>query len=62
MPFYVYILQSKVKDRYYVGYCADIETRLYKHNCGSTPSTKPYRPWKLVYSEEYASKTDALKR
>ncbi len=51
MPFYVYILQSKVKDRYYVGYYADIETRLYKHNSGSTQSTKPYRPWKLVYSE-----------
>ena len=62
MNFYVYIIYSISSDRYYVGYCADIETRHYKHNCGSTPSTKPYRPWKLVCSEEYTSRTDALKR
>ena len=60
--FYVYILYSKSSDRYYVGYCSDLATRLEKHNAGATPSTKPYRPWLIVYSEEYVNKTDAIKR
>jgi len=60
--FIVYIIYSESSDRYYVGYCTDIERRIDKHNAGSTPSTKPYRPWILVYFEEYNSKKEAIKR
>jgi putative endonuclease len=60
--FYVYILFNKSADRYYVGYCSELESRLQKHNMGATSSTKPYRPWALVYYEQFHTKTEAIKR
>jgi putative endonuclease len=60
--FYTYIIYSQTADRYYVGSCADIPQRLKRHNDGATPSTKPYRPWILVYSECFPEKTGAIKR
>jgi putative endonuclease len=60
--FFVYIIYSNSSDRYYTGYCSNIENRQEKHNLGATPSTRPYRPWKLVYLEEYESKREAILR
>jgi putative endonuclease len=62
MPHFVYILYSEKTDHYYIGSSADIEARLLRHNAGATPSTKHGRPWKVVYSETLADKTNALKR
>ncbi|MCK5028436.1 MAG: GIY-YIG nuclease family protein [Bacteroidales bacterium] len=60
--FFVYILYSNKRDRYYIGYTSEIENRVAKHNVGSTTSTKSGIPWVLVYKEEFESKTDAIKR
>ena len=60
--YYTYILHSETADRYYIGSTGDLKKRLEKHNFGGTASTRPYRPWKLVYAEEHESKTAALKR
>ena len=62
MPHFVYILQSQSNDRYYIGSCADIVKRLERHNAGATSSTKACRPWKVVYSERFNDKSEALKR
>jgi putative endonuclease len=62
MPHYTYILYSTCRDRYYIGSTSGIEKRLERHNGGATPSTKPGRPWKIVYTEEFPTKNDALKR
>ncbi len=62
MKFYTYIIYSKSSDKYYTGYCSNIETRLEKHNFGATRSTKPGRPWILVYSESFHSKREAIQR
>ena len=60
--YFVYILYSEKRDRFYIGFTSDINSRLLKHNSGSTTSTKSGIPWELVYSEEYVTKTEALKR
>jgi putative endonuclease len=60
--YYTYILYSESADRYYVGSTGNLEKRLEKHNFGNTVSTRPYRPWKLVYFEEYETKSAALRR
>jgi putative endonuclease len=60
--FYVYFLKSEKSKSFYIGVTKNIETRLKKHNNGSTKSTKPYRPWKLVYIEEFSDKKEAYKR
>jgi len=62
MPFYIYILYSQSTDRYYTGYCENLNSRLEKHNHHSTPSTKSGIPWKLVYTEEYRTKNEAILR
>jgi putative endonuclease len=58
---YVYILFSDIKDRYYIGSSANVKLRLHRHNAGATSSTKTGRPWKIVYTQEFNSKTEALK-
>ena len=60
--YFIYILYSHSRDRYYIGSSSDINARLVRHNAGATPSTKPGRPCVIVYSECFTSKTDALKR
>ncbi len=58
----IYVIQSEVDKRLYVGLSKDIEKRLKSHNNGETFSTKGYRPWKLVYSEEVGSREQARER
>jgi len=63
MPiFKMYIIYSELRDRYYIGSTGNIETRLKTHNEGNVKSTKYGIPWILVYSEEFETKTYALKR
>jgi len=60
--YFVYIIYSKKRDSFYVGYTANINSRITKHNTGATISTKSGIPWELVYSEQYVTKTEAIKR
>ena len=62
MSYFIYILQSSKTNHYYIGSAADPYERLVRHNAGATPSTKSGRPWKIVYTEIFQCKTDALKR
>ncbi len=56
---YLYILKSNNFGRRYIGITGNIDTRLGKHNSGSVRSTKAYRPWILVYQEEFKTKKEA---
>ena len=60
--FTTYILYSSFANRYYVGSCEDIVIRLERHNRGGVPSTKPYKPWQLVYSESFATRAESVYR
>ena len=60
--YHIYILYSKNFDRYYVGQCEDISIRLQRHNSGSVPSTKPYIPWEMVYTEVFRTRAEAMAR
>ncbi|HNV51870.1 MAG TPA: GIY-YIG nuclease family protein [Tenuifilaceae bacterium] len=59
MAYTVYAIRSKVDDRIYVGFTHDVQKRLLEHNRGETKSTKGYRPWVLVYTEEVDSREEA---
>jgi len=58
----VYILYSEKIDKYYTGVTDDIEWRLHRHNAGWGRYTKHGIPGKVVYTEDYKSKSDAMKR
>jgi len=60
--YFVYIIQSLGDGSFYIGQTSDIEKRLLSHNAGLTRSTKHKLPWKLVYTEEYKNRKDAIVR
>ena len=64
MPYFVYLIVSKnkIKKRFsYVGYTVDLEKRLNLHNSGKGAKFTRGKKWKLVYYEEYDSKSKAMK-
>lgn len=60
--YFVYILKSKLNNRYYIGHASNLDVRIERHNKGYVKSTKAYKPWELVYKEGYETKNDAYKR
>ena len=59
----VYILYSKSGAKTYVGYTNDIVRRISEHNVTeSTGFTLRYRPWILVRTEDYQTKSEAMVR
>ena len=60
--FYVYVVRSQQDGRLYTGTTADLRRRLVEHNSGKTNSLRGRRPVKLVYTEEYSTRAEALTR
>ena len=60
--YYVYVLRSINFDRNYIGFTSNIDNRLKQHNSGKTRSTRPYKPWEVLFYETYENKIDAIKR
>jgi len=64
MGYWVYILQSESRGRYYCGSTDNAERRLRQHNdpdYRGTKTTKRFRgPWKLVWKESHASRAEAM--
>ena len=58
--FFVYILYSDSKDKYYVGQTNNIEDRFFRHNSGFVKSTKSGLPWNLVRFFEVPARSDAM--
>ncbi len=46
----------------YIGLSHNTEARLKDHNAGRVKSTKPKRPWKILYKEPFETRLDARKR
>lgn len=60
---YVYLLKSmREPARCYIGVARDLDVRLQQHNDGLCFSTKKFRPWKIVYSEQYWDDEKAIER
>jgi putative endonuclease len=60
--YYVYVLWSESRAKFYVGSCADIDDRLVRHNAGRSKYTRTGTPWLLVHSEQFASRSEAVRR
>ncbi|WP_299901656.1 GIY-YIG nuclease family protein [uncultured Aquimarina sp.] len=58
----VYILFSSSNDKYYVGHTSNLTDRVKRHNQGRSKSTKTGIPWKVAYTENYQSKSEAYQR
>lgn len=63
MNYTVYTLYSSDYDKIYIGYTSDLDSRMISHNEKGTKGwTIKYRPWKLVFTEEFETKGEAMKR
>jgi predicted GIY-YIG superfamily endonuclease len=62
MSFQVYVLKSERDGIRYVGSGEDAQERLRRHNKGDYQFTKGHRPWKLIYHEDYATRSEAVRR
>jgi putative endonuclease len=63
MNFFVYILYSKVLNKYYVGHSgSSISERLEKHLSNHKGFTANAKDWQLVYTESFATKSEAYQR
>jgi len=63
--FWVYILQNPV-GKFYIGQTEDLCKRVAEHNApgrdGVKFTAKGNGPWRLVWSESYASRVEAMRR
>ncbi|MCM8798016.1 MAG: GIY-YIG nuclease family protein [Candidatus Omnitrophica bacterium] len=58
--FYVYIIQSKKKDLFYIGYTENLTQRLKAHNRGISTFTRLKGPWDLIWYCVFPYRDQAL--
>lgn len=62
MSFFVYLAQC-ADNTFYTGYTSNIEKREAVHNKGEGAKyTRARLPIKIIYSEEFSTKSEAMKR
>ncbi len=63
MSFYVYLIatNNKKKITTYVGYTNNLERRVKLHNEGKGAKFTRGRKWKILYSEKFKTKNEAIK-
>jgi len=61
--FKVYVLKSLKNGKRYVGQTSkDVLDRLHDHNTGSNPWTRANKPFKVIHSECFETRTEAIQR
>ncbi|NOU19097.1 MAG: GIY-YIG nuclease family protein [Bacteroidales bacterium] len=61
--YYVYVLYSEVNDKIYIGFTNNPQGRLEAHNHPKNKGwTKRYQPWRIIHSEPFSTKDEAMKR
>ena len=60
--FWVYAISSLNRNYIYVGLTSDLESRIARHNKGYEKTTKPYRLFVLLFSEQVNTRTNARER
>ncbi|NHE56491.1 GIY-YIG nuclease family protein [Cyclobacterium plantarum] len=62
MTHYIYILESESDGSFYIGSSQDPVERLSKHNRPHKGYTARKQPWKLVHTEAFETKAEAISR
>ena len=64
MTYFVYLIGNYKKSKLttYVGYTKNLKNRLKLHNSGKGAKFTRGRIWKLLYSEKYKTKKEAILR
>ena len=64
MTYYVYVIAARknLKLTTYVGYTNNLKKRLILHNKGKGAKFTRGRQWKVIYTEKYDTKKEAISR
>jgi len=57
--YYIYAIKSLSRNYIYVGLTNNLNRRISDHNKGYNKTTKPYAPFKLIYTEEFKTRVEA---
>ncbi|MST04351.1 MAG: GIY-YIG nuclease family protein [Candidatus Pacebacteria bacterium] len=65
--FFTYVILNKERNKFYVGQTENLETRLLGHNKRMPNKKTSFTSlnngtWKLIYKEEFNSRSEAIKR
>ena len=58
----MYVISSETRKYIYVGLTNNLSRRIAEHNSGYDKTTRTYRPFKLILSEEFTTRTTARER
>jgi putative endonuclease len=58
--YYVYIIESQKSGIFYKGSTSDYVRRLDEHNEGINHYTRGKGPWKLIFVQQFETKSEAL--
>jgi len=62
MSITVYVIKSAKNKFRYVGITKDVEKRMKQHNNGHSKSTQNYKPFQLIYIENFQNYKEARKK
>ena len=60
--YFLYILYSPSRLKYYIGYTSNLTDRLIKHNSKHKGFTDGVKDWQVVYTEQFQTKQGATSR
>jgi putative endonuclease len=60
--YFVYVLRSISREYLYVGLTNNLLRRIRQHQAGYERTTRAYRPFELIYSEQFLTRLEARNR
>jgi len=55
----VYAISSSTRNYIYVGMTSDLDSRLHRHIGGYERTTRPYRPFSIIYTKQFPTRAEA---
>ena len=60
--YYTYAISSQSRKYIYVGITNNLKRRLDEHNKGNNKTTKAYRPFKMIFFDEFQTRVEARQK
>ena len=60
--YYTYIIETLNGKHRFIGHCRNLKSQLNQHNSRNVKATRDNRPWRIIYSEKFKIKNDAISR